>query len=148
QVFMPFSKPIYKTRPCGSGLARDGVRPDCTLPADYPPLFSLLLPESLDWLEVPLSVDPFSLLTPLSFFGLVLLPLASPPLPPPIEPGGSAFSGPEPAFISVDGGIPPLSTGASLPANAAHEHSDIKPAIAMAVIFDLIMVHSFSKLLT
>jgi hypothetical protein len=72
---------------------------------------------------------------------LVLLPLASAPLPPPIEPGGNAFSGPGPAFISVDGGIPPLSTGAPSPANTAHELTDNNPASAMPVHFDWFMVH-------
>ncbi|WP_448106895.1 hypothetical protein [Pseudomonas azerbaijanoccidentalis] len=76
---------------------------------------------------------------PLPDPGLVLLPLASPPFPPPIDPGGSAFSGPEPAFISVDGGIPPLSTGASLPEYAANELSDNNPATVKAVNVDLFM---------
>jgi hypothetical protein len=59
-------------------------------------------------------------------------------------PGGSAFSGPEPAFISVEGGIPPLSTGAPLlPANVTTALSDNKVATVIAVSFDLFMVHSF-----
>jgi hypothetical protein len=74
----------------------------------------------------------------------VLLPFASPPFPPLIAPGGNAFSSAEPAFISEYGGIPPLSTGASLPedwANADIEPADNTPIIVRAVNFDLIMVY-------
>jgi len=74
----------------------------------------------------------------------VLLPFASPPFPPLIAPGGSTFSSAEPAFISEYGGIPPLSTGASLPedwANADIEPADNTPITVRAVNFDLIMVY-------
>jgi len=56
--------------------------------------------------------------------------------------GGGELSCVEPAFISVDGGIPPLSTGAPLPddwAVAAPEPNDNKPAATKAISFDLIM---------
>jgi hypothetical protein len=73
-------------------------------------------------------------------------------LPPPIDPGGNAFSGPDwPAFISVEGGIPPLSTGDPLPddwANVIEEPTDNKPATVNAISFELIMVHLLSKLHT
>jgi hypothetical protein len=59
-------------------------------------------------------------------------------------PGGNAFPSEEPAFISEYGGIPPLSTGASLPegsANADIEPADNTPITVRAVNFDLIMVY-------
>jgi hypothetical protein len=58
-------------------------------------------------------------------------------------PGGSTFSSAEPAFISECGGIPPLSTGASLPedwAIADIEPADNTPITVRAVNFDLIIV--------
>jgi hypothetical protein len=97
------------------------------------------LPETLA-VELPPLVEPF----PVS--GRVLLPSASPALPPLMAPGGNAFSGPGPAFISVPGGIPPLSTGASLPEdweNAMPEPIDNRPATARANPLDLIMGVSF-----
>ncbi len=101
-------------------------------------------PEALP-VELPPLVDP------LLVSGRVVLPLASPALPFLMAPGGSAFSVPEPAFISVDGGIPPLSTGASLPEdceNATPEPIDNRLATARANTLDLIMDVSFYPLHT
>ncbi len=59
-------------------------------------------------------------------------------------PGGNAFPSEEPAFISEYGGIPPLSTGASLPedwASADIEPANNTPITVRAVNFDLIMVY-------
>jgi hypothetical protein len=63
-------------------------------------------------------------------------------------PGGNAFSDPGPAFISVDGGMPPLSTGASLPEYAGKEPKDNNPVTIRAVIVDLFMMKLLRKLLT
>jgi hypothetical protein len=86
--------------------------------------------------------------------GLVLLPLASPPLPPPTVPGGKALPlapDSEPASISEEGGIPPLSTGGVLLedcAKAANELTERIPASVSAVMLDFIMVSLLFKVLT
>jgi hypothetical protein len=90
---------------------------------------------------------------PLPVPGLVLLPLASPPFPPLTEPGGSALpleSVVEPASIWVDGGMPPLSTGALSEdcAKAAPALAERIPANARAVTFVFIMVSLLFKITT
>lgn len=86
------------------------------------------------------------LVEPLPVPGLVLLPLASPPLPPLTEPGGRALplaSEVRPASIWVEGGMPPLSTGALSPedwATATTELTERMPARVKAVLVDFIMV--------
>ncbi|CAI8954929.1 conserved hypothetical protein [Pseudomonas brassicacearum] len=100
----------------------------------------------------PIVLPP--LIEPLPVPGLVLLPLASPPLPPLTEPGGKALPlAPElePASISEEGGIPPLSTGGVPPedsAKAASELSERIPASVSAVMLDFIMVSLLFKILT
>ncbi|WHS58725.1 hypothetical protein [Pseudomonas sp. G2-4] len=93
------------------------------------------------------------LVEPLPVPGLVLLPLASLPLPPSTEPGGKAFPDGElePASISVDGGIPPLSTGGLLLedcAPTATELSERTPASVNAVTVNFIMVSLLFKIPT
>jgi hypothetical protein len=94
------------------------------------------------------------LVEPVPVPGLVLLPLASPPLPPLTEPGGKALplvSVVEPASIWVEGGIPPLSTGGLSPvvcAKAASELVERMPASVIAARCDFIMVSLLFKVPT
>ncbi|UZE16356.1 hypothetical protein LOY70_21000 [Pseudomonas sp. B21-054] len=93
------------------------------------------------------------LVEPLPVPGLVLLPLASLPLPPSTEPGGKALleGELEPASISVEGGIPPLSTGELPLEDCAYTASELRErtlASVNAVTLNFIMVSLLFKILT
>jgi hypothetical protein len=111
--------------------------------SELPPLSLVPAPVPLLEASPPMELPP--LIEPLPVPGLVLLPLASLPLPLSTEPGGNAPPVPDgvPASISVEGGIPPLSTGGLPPedwAKTAMELTDRIPARVSAVTFDFIMV--------
>lgn len=80
-----------------------------------------------------------------------VLPLfaASPAFPFGMLPGGRALPSALPAFISVEGGVPPLFTGAPLDwARADKEPRDKRPATVKAVNVDLFMMHLLLRVLT